>query len=244
MGGDVPVGIAHDSHADVLGVASIRTTIDQQYGDEYTESNFRLYDDSTMVVSAELILDPGENPTTLQAVTIHGHHYFCLGSVFANDPDDSGGASRGKLRVLEAVNPHPGSQTSIQVVTTHETKGPVLDCKAIWNHLAICVDHQVDLLKFEDDKSLSSVSSWGSCFIASCLSVQRLQDPSGEWKERLHVGDGMRSVFALDLIDGTQLMDVGRDMKPHWVVSMEELEADGGAVAIADVSLLVSSLSE
>lgn len=48
----------------------------------------------------------------------------------------------------------------------------------------------------------------------------------------------MRSVFALELVGDKDLTDVGRDMKPHWVVSMEELHADNGAVVLADVSCL------
>ena len=46
----------------------------------------------------------------------------------------------------------------------------------------------------------------------------------------------MRSVFALEQDGRGQLVDVGRDMRPHWVLTMEELSADGGAVAFSDVS--------
>ena len=65
------------------------------------------------------------------------------------------------------------------------------------------------------------------------MTVQTLKDGS---KQRLHVGDGMRSVFALEQDSKGQLVDVARDMRPHWVLTMEELDADGGAVAFSDVS--------
>ena len=55
-------------------------------------------------------------------------------------------------------------------------------------------------------------------------------------KQRLHVGDGMRSVCALERGSKGELVDVARDMRPHWVLTMEELDADGGAVALSDVS--------
>jgi len=46
----------------------------------------------------------------------------------------------------------------------------------------------------------------------------------------------MRSVFALEQDSKGHLVDVARDMRPHWVLTMEELDADGGAVAFSDVS--------
>jgi hypothetical protein len=46
----------------------------------------------------------------------------------------------------------------------------------------------------------------------------------------------MRSVCVLERGSKGELVDVGRDMRPHWVLTMEELDADGGAVAFSDVS--------
>lgn len=95
-------------------------------------------------------------------------------------------------------------------------------------------------MNFEADESLQRISSWGSAFQAECLSVQTYKDDiDGKDKQRLHVGDGMRSVFALELETEDEskiLTDVGRDMKPHWVLTMAELEAEGGAVILSDVS--------
>jgi hypothetical protein len=50
----------------------------------------------------------------------------------------------------------------------------------------------------------------------------------------------MRSVFALERNSKGELQDVGRDIKPHWVLTMEELESEGGGVIFADVSSLSS----
>lgn len=161
MGGFDPIAIAHDARSGVFGVAISRTVIDQQYGDEYTEGAFRLYDGAAMTgqstgahlgsaqrltsafaVCAELTLDQGESPTIIESVVLDSKPFFCLGSVYTDEPDDSGAASRGKLRIIEVVA-DKDMQPSIHVVVAHDTKGPVLDCKAVWNRLAICVDHQV-----------------------------------------------------------------------------------------------------
>lgn len=54
-------------------------------------------------------------------------------------------------------------------------------------------------------------------------------------RERLHVGDSVKSVYVLEL-SGTKLVDVARDYMQNWVVAMEELNANDGSVVIADVS--------
>ena len=46
----------------------------------------------------------------------------------------------------------------------------------------------------------------------------------------------MRSVFTFERDGKGELQDVGRDLKPHWVLTMEELESEGGAVIFSDVS--------
>ena len=94
---------------------------------------------------------------------------------------------------------------------------------------------QVDLLQLrvETKPEIQVVSTWGNAFFASCLTVQTLDNGS---KQRLHVGDGMRSVCALERGSKGELVDVARDMRPHWILTMEELDADGGAVAFSDVS--------
>jgi hypothetical protein len=140
--------------------------------------------------------------------------------------------------------------------------GTVFDSKAIWDQLVVGVDNrvssgvkplslsraelthfclQVELFSFSPDapsatSALSLTSSWGNAFFASCLTVQRIRQPDGSLKERLHVGDGMRSVFSLERNGKGELQDVARDLKPHWVLTMEELETEGGAVIFSDVS--------
>lgn len=54
-------------------------------------------------------------------------------------------------------------------------------------------------------------------------------------RERLHVGDSVKSVYVLELA-GSKLCDVARDYMQNWVVAMEELNANGGSVVISDVN--------
>jgi hypothetical protein len=109
----------------------------------------------------------------------------------------------------------------------------------------------VDLLEFDltaKDKStsLSKLSSWECASKAAFLSVQSLpleepeQSDRSEYpncRQRLHVGDSVKSVYVLERDSKGQLCDVARDYMQHWVVAMEEMDADGGSVVISDVSL-------
>lgn len=107
---------------------------------------------------------------------------------------------------------------------------------------------QVDLLDFNAgesvDVALQKTSSWGCASKAAFLSVQQIrraddamddEDLSPTEIERLHVGDSVKSVYVLDLVNG-KLCDIARDYMQNWVVAMEELEANGGSVIISDVS--------
>jgi hypothetical protein len=106
----------------------------------------------------------------------------------------------------------------------------------------------VDLIDFQSAqpaiRSLHKVSSWRCASKAAFLSVQQVprapdamddDDLSPSEREHLHVGDSVKSVYVLDLVD-SKLVDVARDYMQNWVVAMEELEANGGSVIISDVS--------
>jgi hypothetical protein len=108
----------------------------------------------------------------------------------------------------------------------------------------------VDLIDFQSAqpaiRSLHKVSSWRCASKAAFLSVQQVprasdamddDDLSPSEREHLHVGDSVKSVYVLDLVDN-KLVDVARDYMQNWVVAMEELEANGGSVIISDVSAI------
>lgn len=108
----------------------------------------------------------------------------------------------------------------------------------------------MDLLEYDStvkDKhtAFSKLSSWECASKAAFLSVQSLPLEGAEesdrseypnCRQRLHVGDSVKSVYVLERDSKGQLCDVARDYMQHWVVAMEELEADGGSVIISDVS--------
>lgn len=107
---------------------------------------------------------------------------------------------------------------------------------------------QVDLLEFDTaqpvDNALQKIASWGCASKAAFLSVQRIPRPADTMddddapsvlRERLHVGDSVKSVYVLELA-GSKLVDVARDYMQNWVVAMEELNANDGSVVISDVS--------
>lgn len=114
--------------------------------------------------------------------------------------------------------------------------------------LALIFNLQVDLLDFDTGRpvndALQKIASWGCASKAAFLSVQKISrpadamdddDPPVSTRERLHVGDSVKSVYVLELT-GTKLVDVARDYMQNWVVAMEELNANGGSVVISDVS--------
>jgi DNA damage-binding protein 1 len=83
--------------------------------------------------------------------------------------------------------------------------------------------------------TLTEISHFSSLFIAQHLHVAPSTKLHGE--ERLVVGDGMRSVFVLDVdeengvIHGDQ-----RDMGTHQILGMEGIRDGGEGVIVADVS--------
>lgn len=89
---------------------------------------------------------------------------------------------------------------------------------------------------------MAVTATWGNAFYISALSVQRRLGVDGTYKERLHVGDGMRSVSVLELDASGELIDTARDFRPHWVLTMDELDAEGGGLAFSDVSVSCSPL--
>jgi hypothetical protein len=111
------------------------------------------------------------------------------------------------------------------------------------------LDLQVDLLDLDIGKpvvdALQKTASWGCASKAAFLTVQRTSraadameddDTPASTRERLHVGDSVKSVYVLELA-GSKLVDVARDYMQNWVVAMEELNANGGSVVISDVSV-------
>jgi DNA damage-binding protein 1 len=86
--------------------------------------------------------------------------------------------------------------------------------------------------------AFKEVSAFASMFIAQHLLVSSaLPDLSGSQEDdRLVVGDGMRSIFVLEVDpeSGIIYSDV-RDMATHQVMALEGLNDNGKGVVIADV---------
>jgi DNA damage-binding protein 1 len=72
-------------------------------------------------------------------------------------------------------------------------------------------------------------------FIAQHLSIA--PRTSAHPEDRLIVGDGKRSVFVLDVDEGSgQIFGDQRDMATHSVMGMERITDGGSGVVISDVS--------
>ncbi len=201
---------------------------------------------------AEMEFPVNHEILSLNLLELQGKTLFSIGTVQPVQPGTVGQAPSGHITLVEAVADDSENDYRLKVRISEEVGGPVYDSKAIWDCLVIAVDNRVGLLvvarrilgsntfliqaelyAFDpEEDSINLLSSWGNAFSVSCLSVQDLPDG----KQRLHVGDGMRSVFAFERGSNGDLLDVGRDIKPHWVLTMEEIDSEGGGVVFADVS--------
>lgn len=83
--------------------------------------------------------------------------------------------------------------------------------------------------------TLVELSAFSSAFIAQHLSVAPRTSEHPE--DRLVVGDGMRSIFVLDVDEGSgEIFGDQRDMATHCVLGMEGVRDGGAGVVVSDVS--------
>lgn len=85
--------------------------------------------------------------------------------------------------------------------------------------------------------NLTELSNFSSIFIAQHLYVAPRSKLHNE--DRLVVGDGMRSVFTLDVDEESgKIFGDQRDMATHSVTALEGIRDGGEGVVIADVGSL------
>lgn len=162
--------------------------------------------------------------TCLRPVLLLGRSYLAVGTaVYPTDEDfeDERTAREGRVLVLEE---------DLSVVTLTKTIGPVHDIITVHGFLAIAAASKISINRLTPGPvgALIELSAFASTFIAQHLS--RVGD-------RLVVGDGMRSVFILDVDDGSgQIFGDQRDMATHSVMAMEGVKDGGEGVVISDVS--------
>ena len=97
--------------------------------------------------------------------------------------------------------------------------------------------HRLDL----NPNILKEVSTFSSIFVAQYLYISPRSKLHSQ--DRLIIADGMRSVFALDVDEGSgQIYGDQRDMATHSVTALEGLRDGGDGVVVADVSGRLSLL--
>jgi len=95
----------------------------------------------------------------------------------------------------------------------------------------------VSILKFDSSQSsLHEVSHFASAFIAQHLYVSPPTKLHAE--DRLVVGDGMRSIFVLEVDEGSGVVYADqRDLATHQVMALHGVRDGGQSVLISDASL-------
>ena len=97
--------------------------------------------------------------------------------------------------------------------------------------------HRLDL----NPSTLKEVSTFSSVFVAQYLHIAPRSKLHSE--DRLVIADGMRSVFALDVDEGSgKIYGDQRDMATHSVTALEGLRDGGDGVVIADVGSRLSTV--
>ncbi len=212
---------------------------------------------------AQLHLEAREEVTCLNDVFLLGRHYIAVGTaIFPSDEEFdqfayAGGSAvaskEGRLLLIEPVRNDSADRWDIKISRTLRTAGPVHDAKVIHGFLAVASTSKVGFrsLDFEGDRSFPQVSihrlelnppdlielsAFSSAFITQYLHVASRSKLHNE--DRLVVGDGMRSVFVLDVDEASgKIFGDQRDMATHSVTALEGIRDGGDGVVIADVGL-------
>lgn len=184
--------------------------------------------------------------TSVQPVTLSGATYIAAGTaVFPTDEDfddallEGGGgrlmvtSKEGRLLLIKVDRQQ--DTVSLQVVVELKLDSPVFDATTIHGFLAVAHGAKVSIRRLvlhASPPQLEEASNFSAAFIASHLRVA----PKGKHcsHDRLVLGDGMRSIFVLDVDEAGVVYADQRDMATHQVMSLEHVMDGGDGVIISD----------
>lgn len=185
-------------------------------------------------------LEVREEVSCISEVLLLGKKYVAVGTaIVAEDEGDEfthGNTINAKAGRIHLIEPRKtGDAWQMTVKTTFETIGPVHDVKVIHGFLAVAAGSKVSIHRLDTSPfGLKEVSNFASMFIAQHLYVTPVSKLHAE--ERLVVGDGMRSIFVLEVDDGSGMIYADqRDLATHQVMALEGIQDGGQGVIIADV---------
>ncbi|WVQ95773.1 hypothetical protein IAU59_002872 [Kwoniella sp. CBS 9459] len=226
--------------------ATVRT-MDPQNGEVMQSSFLEIRDAASLNPIAEMPMKEREEITALAPVFLLGRPYLAVGTAILppdsaesyDDAESLVSVKEGRL-ILANVSVRDeakeGLTADVSVTVELKTIGPVYDVAMIHGFLAVAAGSKVSVNRLDvssSPASLHEVSSFSSAFLASHLSVSPKSTLHPE--DRLVIGDGMRSIIALNIDEGDgKIYDDQRDMATHSVVAMERVTDGGDGVVIAD----------
>lgn len=239
--------LAYLPDSQVLAAGSVSRRLDPQTGDVEQQGFLELRNPINLQVLAEMRLALREEVTCLSPIKLYGTPYLAVGtSTFPTDEDFDdalleGGGGRSMVTSKEGrlllIDPAFRGQTAqIKVVVELKVDAPVFDATAIHGFLAVAYGAKVSIRRLvlsSSPPSLEEASNFAAAFIASHLRLAPKTKQSQE--DKLILGDGMRSVFVLDVDeqDGVIYSDQ-RDMATHQVMSLDTVVDGGDGVIISD----------
>ncbi|RXK37957.1 hypothetical protein M231_04743 [Tremella mesenterica] len=233
-----------------IAAGSTERPFDRETGEIHQSSYVELRDSTTLELLVEKPLESREIVTTIAYVTLGNQSLLAVGiATFSADdedlPDDLDtvtiSAQSGRLVLYEPVVDQDSGEPNLIELTSVGLDSAVNDIKVIKNLLAVATGSNVTIYKHEKASHLLiPTSRFASAFVAKSLVVAPPDKLHPE--ERLVVGDGMRSIFVLDIDEGTgMIMGDERDMATHSVMAMEGLRDGGQAVIVADAHSNIST---
>nr|WVH01967.1 DNA damage-binding protein 1 [Naematelia aurantialba] len=228
----------------VLAAGAVTRTMDPQTGDIKQISHFELRDPMNLTLLAEEKMQEREEVTCVQPVFLNGRHYIAVGTaIFPSDDEFDEAVYVGPSALVNAkagrvllVEPKllADNEWDMRIHIPIRTVGAVHDLAVIHGFLAVAAASKVTLHRLDAvPVRFTELSSFSSAFLAKHLHVA----PKSKFfqEDRLVVGDGMRSIFVLD-VDEANGMFLGdqRDLATHSVTALEGITDMGEGVIIAD----------
>lgn len=183
----------------------------------------------------------GEEVTCLADVMLLGRRYIAIGTAIHliesgdDELDDThSNAKEGRVLLISPNFDQPPAKWTINIETEIKTVGAVKDITTIHGFLAIAASSKVSIHRYNPNEGLEEVSTFSSTFVAHSLCTS---PPSKQRKEdTLIVGDGLRSILALDIDEQTgKIYSDDRDMATHQVSTLSSINDQGPGVVVADV---------
>ena len=198
----------------------------------------------------------GEEPTCVASVFLRSRFYVAVGTAQLDKNADTGlygeglvSAKAGRMLLLEPIA--EGGEWVLREMAMTRTEGAVYDVAVIHGFLAVAAgtkvrssivccptDPQVTLSTLTYTSSsgynLVEVSTFVSAFVPEHLSIAPASKSCPD--DRLVVGDGMRSIFVLDINEGSgRIEGEQKDLVTHSVTAMGSIRDGGDGIVIADV---------